>query len=222
LEYHMTQLRVLALSDDPDAYRQGAAALRNARELAKEWRDQFISAANERARSMNAKESTLSSSNYSRPSRTTYLAEESETSPDEFAATSFPNRAEEPEPSEDELAASYPVATSFSYYRAGPEVSEYEPGDTSFYPDGEPEPSDDELTASFSQPVTVSFSHTAKRRSYNSLSNIIEESETSVDEVATSTVNSASTKKRPSKRSEKTVSKAPRQSTSGRGRRSKK
>jgi hypothetical protein len=218
-EYHMTQVGSLSLTHSRERYLEGATYLRNARELAKEWRDQFILAANERARSMNADESTLSSSNYSRPSRTTYLAEESETSPDEFAATSFPNRAEEPVPSEDELAASYPIATSFSYYREGPETSEYEPGDTSFYPGGEPEPSEDELAASFSQPVTASFSHTAKRRSYNSLSNIIEESETSVDEVAK---NSTSTKKRPSKGSKKTVSKAPRQSTSGRGGRSKK
>jgi hypothetical protein len=218
IEYHMTEIDGWYTTGNPNTYRQGAAALRHARELAKEWRDQFISAANERARSVNAEQS----SNYSRASRTTYLAEESETSPDGFAATSFLNRAEEPEPSEDELAASYPVATSVSYYREVPEASEYEPGDTSFYPAGEPEPSEDELAASFSQPVTASFSYTAKRRSYNSLSNIIEESETSVDEVATSTAISASTKKRPSKRSEKTVSKAPRQSTSGRGRHLKK
>jgi hypothetical protein len=127
LEYHMTQIDIWVVTGNPDACRQGAAALRNARELAKEWHDHFISAANERARSANVEQSTLGSSNYSRPSRTlprrgirdlTY----------EFAATSFPNRAEEPEPSEDELAVSYPVATSFSYYREGPEASEYEPG----------------------------------------------------------------------------------------------
>jgi hypothetical protein len=169
------------------------------------------------------KNQTLNSSNYSRVSHnTTYLAEESETSPDEFAATSSLNRAGEPEPSEDELAASYPVAISFSYYREGTKASEYEPGVTSLYPGGEPEPSEDELAASFTQPVTASFSYTAKRRSYKPLSNIIEESETSVDGVATPTANSASTKKRPSKRSEKTVFQALWQSTLGRGRHFKK
>src|SRR2546421_1352316 len=116
----MTQVRSLSLIDTPERYVEGAAALRHARELAKEWRDQFILAANERARSVNAEQSNLNLSNYSRASRTTPLAEESETSPDELAATSFLNRTEEPEPSEDEIAASYPVATSFLYYRGGP------------------------------------------------------------------------------------------------------
>jgi hypothetical protein len=172
---------------------------------------------------MHAEQSTLDSSNYSCASRTTYLAEESQTSADELAAASFPNRAEEPEPSEDELAAAYPVATSFSYYNEEPEASANEPANTSLYPEEEPEPSEDELTTSFYPPVTTSFSYSTKRSNYNCLSNIIEESETSTDEVAIpTTTKSTPTKKRPSKRSEKTVSKAPRQSTSGRGRRSKK
>ena len=180
---------------------------------------------------MQAEQSTLDSSNYSRASRTTYFAEESETSADELATASFPNRAEEPEPSEDELAAAYPVATSFSYYNERPGPSANEPANASFYPEDEAEQSEDEpsedessedqLTTSFYQPVT-SFSHPAKRSNYL-LSNIIEESETSTDEVPMPThTQSTPTKRRPGRRSEKPASKAPRQSISGRGRHSKK
>lgn len=53
-EYHMTQVRAFALTSNPDTFRQGAAAFRNARDWAQEQRDAFITAANERARSMNA------------------------------------------------------------------------------------------------------------------------------------------------------------------------
>ena len=119
-EYHMTQQRSFSTTDTPDTCRQAFTAFRNGRDWAKEKRDQFISAANEWARSMNAEQSTLESSNYNGVSDTTdaYPVEESQTSADEFAATSFSNRVEEPEPSEDELAAtlfSYSAATSFSY-----------------------------------------------------------------------------------------------------------
>lgn len=116
-EYHMTQIDSWGLSGNPNTYRQGAAALRNGRDMAMEYRDQFISAANEKARSMNADQSTLESSNYHCVSDTTYAypAEESQTSGEEFAATSLSNVIER---SKDELIAtsfSYPAATSFSY-----------------------------------------------------------------------------------------------------------
>lgn len=119
-EYHMSQINTWGLTGNADTFRQGAAAFRNGRDWAKEKRDQFISAANERARSMNADQSTLESSNYKAVSDTTdaFPVEWSQTSADEFAATSFSNRVEEPEPSEDELGAtsfSHPGATSFSY-----------------------------------------------------------------------------------------------------------
>jgi hypothetical protein len=80
--------------------------------LAKEEHDGFISAANERVGSLNAEPSTLESSNYSRPSDTTetLLVEESETSADELALTSFSYPVEEPETSADEL-----LFTSFSH-----------------------------------------------------------------------------------------------------------
>ena len=100
----MTQLRSFALTDTIDTFRQGATAFRNGRDLAKEWRDEFIIAANERVGSLNAEPSTLESSNYSRPSDTTdtYVPEESDTSADELALTSFSYPVEEPETSADE------------------------------------------------------------------------------------------------------------------------
>ncbi|KAL3420389.1 hypothetical protein PVAG01_08888 [Phlyctema vagabunda] len=56
-EYHMTQIRVYALTSDADSFRQGATAFRNVRDWAQEQRNGFISAANDRARAMNAQQS---------------------------------------------------------------------------------------------------------------------------------------------------------------------
>jgi hypothetical protein len=111
-EYHMTQLRSFALTDTIDTFRQGATAFRNGRDLAKEWRDEVIIAANERVGAQNVEPSTVESSNYSRPSDNTdtYVLEESDTSADELALTSFSYPAEEPETSADGL-----VFTSFSH-----------------------------------------------------------------------------------------------------------
>lgn len=53
-EYHMTQLRTFAMTDTREAFVQGAAAFRSLRDLAKEHRDSFIAAANERARRSDA------------------------------------------------------------------------------------------------------------------------------------------------------------------------
>jgi hypothetical protein len=110
----MTQYRSFAMTDTIETFRQGATAFRNGRDLTKEWRDGFISAANGRVDSQNTEPSTLESSNYSRPSDTieTHLAEGSETSADELAltSTSFSYHVEEPETSGDE-----PVFTSFSH-----------------------------------------------------------------------------------------------------------
>jgi hypothetical protein len=79
--------------------------------LAKEWRNGFISAANEIVGSQNAEPSTTETSNYSRPSDSTdtYVPEESDTSADELALTSSSYPVEEHESSADEL-----VVTSFS------------------------------------------------------------------------------------------------------------
>ncbi|KAK3167059.1 hypothetical protein OEA41_010184 [Lepraria neglecta] len=48
-EYRMTQLRSFAMTDAPDTFRQGAGALRNARDWAKEKREELITAANGKA-----------------------------------------------------------------------------------------------------------------------------------------------------------------------------
>ena len=48
-EYYMTHLRSFAMSDTVETFREGATAFRNARDLAKEWRDEAINQANERA-----------------------------------------------------------------------------------------------------------------------------------------------------------------------------
>ena len=56
-EYHMTQVRAFALTSDPDTFRQGATAFRNARDWAQEQRNGFISMSNDRARAMNVPQS---------------------------------------------------------------------------------------------------------------------------------------------------------------------
>ena len=48
-EYHMTQVNTWALTGNANSFRQGATAFRNARDWAQEKRNEFISAANERA-----------------------------------------------------------------------------------------------------------------------------------------------------------------------------
>ncbi|KAL8318517.1 hypothetical protein RB597_005681 [Gaeumannomyces tritici] len=49
-EYHMTQLRSFGMTDSRETFVQGATTFRNARDLAKQYRDSFIQAANEKAR----------------------------------------------------------------------------------------------------------------------------------------------------------------------------
>ena len=88
-EYHMTQIGGWNTIGDRDTYLRGAAALRNGRDQAMEWRNQHISTANERARSL--KSSTLGSSDNSGGPYSTdpNAADESQTSVDNFLATSF-------------------------------------------------------------------------------------------------------------------------------------
>lgn len=64
LEYHTTQTGGNFIIGSRDQFLQGATHFRNGRDLTMKWRDQLISAANERARSMNADQSTLEPSNY--------------------------------------------------------------------------------------------------------------------------------------------------------------
>ena len=51
-EYHMTQLRSYAVTDQPESFREGAGALRNARDWAYENRQELIAAANAKAQSV--------------------------------------------------------------------------------------------------------------------------------------------------------------------------
>lgn len=51
-EYHMNQVRSFAMTDTVEAFRQGASALRNARDWAKETRHKLIVAANDRVEGM--------------------------------------------------------------------------------------------------------------------------------------------------------------------------
>ena len=57
-KYHMTQLRSFAMIDTAEAFWQGASAFRNARDWAKENRDELIVAANVRVKSMLSELST--------------------------------------------------------------------------------------------------------------------------------------------------------------------
>lgn len=84
-EFRMTQLRGWDMTDNPDTFRQGAGALRNARDWAKEKREELITAANGKA--LNADHSAFGSSTQSFVSLSSndpaHL--ESETSADELA-----------------------------------------------------------------------------------------------------------------------------------------
>lgn len=64
-EYYTTQLKGWSLTSNPDTFRQGVTASRNAGDWAKEKRDEFISSANERRR---RDDSQLGSSGPSRAS----------------------------------------------------------------------------------------------------------------------------------------------------------
>jgi hypothetical protein len=64
-EYHMSQVRAWVLTSDPDTFRQGATAFRNARDWAQEQRDALITAANERARSTNPESTRTARMTYS-------------------------------------------------------------------------------------------------------------------------------------------------------------
>ncbi len=85
IEYRMTQLNAFAMTGNPDTFRQGASALRNARDWAKEKREELITAANSimpETRSFTVESSTESLLSLS----TNDIAQlESDTSTDELA-----------------------------------------------------------------------------------------------------------------------------------------
>ncbi|KAL8973923.1 MAG: hypothetical protein Q9197_001834 [Variospora fuerteventurae] len=80
-EYHMTRLRSFAMTDIPETFREGAAYLRNARELMAEYRDQHIALANNKAQGTPS--SGLLSSGAMRSDRTP--RPDSDTSSDELS-----------------------------------------------------------------------------------------------------------------------------------------
>ena len=84
-EYHMTQLRSFVLTDVLDSFRQGACALRNARDWAKEKREEIIAAANGKV--PNVEHTGLDSSTQSFVTLSSDVPAhlESETSADELA-----------------------------------------------------------------------------------------------------------------------------------------
>jgi hypothetical protein len=123
-EYHMTQQRSFAITDTPNTCRQGLAAFRNSREWSRKKRDQLISAANEKARSMNVEPPTLDSPDYSGPplATETYPAKEFEILTDELPFTSFVEETLADEhiyasftcPTKDEVAAHKPTFPAYA------------------------------------------------------------------------------------------------------------
>jgi hypothetical protein len=83
-EYYMTQIRTFAMTDIHGTFRQGAAAFRNARDWAKEKREEAIAAANARVVDMRTKSEPDGVSDCSKLSQSTnrVCAEESDTSAD--------------------------------------------------------------------------------------------------------------------------------------------
>ncbi|RFU33639.1 hypothetical protein B7463_g2715, partial [Scytalidium lignicola] len=63
-EYHMTQIDGWTITGNPHTFRQGVTAFRNTRDWTREQRDAFILTANERARSIHAQPSQLESPDY--------------------------------------------------------------------------------------------------------------------------------------------------------------
>lgn len=84
-EFRMTQLNGWDMTGNPDAFRQGASALRNARDWAQQKRNELIAAAN--GKSLNIESSELDSSTHSflSPSTNEIVDQESDTSTDELA-----------------------------------------------------------------------------------------------------------------------------------------
>ncbi|KAK3176921.1 hypothetical protein OEA41_008247 [Lepraria neglecta] len=85
IEYRITQLNGWKMTGNPEAFRQGASALRNARDLVKEKREELIAAANSKV--PDAEHSDLVSSTQSFTSQPSNepTQPESETSADELA-----------------------------------------------------------------------------------------------------------------------------------------
>ena len=85
IEYRTTKLRAWAMTDIPQTFREGASALRNARDWAKEKREELIKAAN--GKRLDVEQSDLASSTQSfvSPSSSEATHLETETSADELS-----------------------------------------------------------------------------------------------------------------------------------------
>lgn len=83
-EYYMTQLVAWALTGSLEGFRHGAGALRNARDWAKEQRDTFIAAANDRVAAMPTESIITSSSIHMTQSTVDPMVLDSNTSTDEL------------------------------------------------------------------------------------------------------------------------------------------
>jgi hypothetical protein len=81
----MTQLNSYAISGNPDSFRHGAAAFRNARDWAKGQRDKFINDANNKAQGMSTQDVSETSSSQATVSAVAGVSLESDTSADELA-----------------------------------------------------------------------------------------------------------------------------------------
>ena len=194
-EYHMTQYKGWDLTSDPETFRQGATAFRNARDWAKEQRDRFISAANERARSINAEPTPSKSSEYI-VSDTTYVQD-----------TTYLTQAQD-------LVDSSQHYTSQQNIQGG-----YESNEPSTFQPSAYNGASVEASYIYTQPSPFQSSE------YNGYSDTmntypVQESETSADELTLETyVKLTASDRRRSKGSEKTTSKAPRHGGGKSGRR---
>jgi hypothetical protein len=109
-EYHTTKINGYDLTGNQDTHRQGIAAFRNLRDLAKERRDEFIALANERADSNDDEPEDASANTY----LTSFISTSQSTQSGLFAADS--DREESDSTSIDEL--SIPAAPSRKRTRA--------------------------------------------------------------------------------------------------------
>ena len=85
IEYRITQLNGWKITSNPEAFRQGASALRNAREWAKEKREELIIAANGKVPDAEHSDLVSSTQSFISLSSTEATHPESETSTDELA-----------------------------------------------------------------------------------------------------------------------------------------
>ena len=85
IEYRMTQLNGWKMTGNPEAFRQGASALRNARDWAKEKREELMIAANGKAPDTEHSDLVSSAQSFELLSSNEATRPESETSADELA-----------------------------------------------------------------------------------------------------------------------------------------